>query len=99
LEFNMSMVEPRFAVEKSIKFRSHGSVQWHPGQTRNLSRSGLLFTCDEDLAVGSVVELVLLDQDLNGHSAEGRPCHAEVVRRVLMAWPDIGVLVGARFLD
>ncbi len=95
----MSVVEPRFAVEKSIKFRRHGSVQWHPGQTRNLSRSGLLFACDKDLAVGSVVELVLLDHDLNGLWTEGRPCHAEVVRRVLMAWPDVGLLVGVRFLD
>ncbi len=95
----MGIVEPRFAVEKSIKFRSHGSVHWHPGQTRNLSRSGLLFACDNDLAVGTVVELVLLEQDLNGQWTEGRLCHAEVVRRVLMAWPDIGLLVGARFLE
>ncbi len=94
----MSVVEPRFAVDKSMKFRPHGTLVWQPGRTRNLSRSGLLFACGDPLDVGTVLELVMLDKDWCGRSIEGTPCRAQVVRRVLMAWPEIGLLVGVRFL-
>jgi PilZ domain len=96
----MSLVEPRFAVDKSVKFRPQGRADWQSGRTLNLSRSGLLFACEEPVAVGTVIELVLLDQDLQGRFIEApNSCFAEVVRRVLMAWPDVGLLLGVRFMD
>ncbi len=95
----MNVVEPRFAVDKSVKFRPQGAAVWQSGRTRNLSRSGLLFACEEPVDIGTVIELVLLDQDLNGRLIEANSCFAEVVRRVLMAWPDVGLLLGVRFLE
>jgi PilZ domain-containing protein len=95
----MSVVESRFAVDKAVKFRVQGSVTWRLGRTRNLSRSGLLFACDQSLEVGAILELVLLDHDGRGQEIEGKLCLGEVVRRVLMDWPEVDLLIAVRFLE
>ncbi len=96
----MSNVEPRIAVDKVVQFRRPDEAQWRSGRTRNLSRSGLLFSSAAYLNVGSVVEVRLVDTD--GKISLPRPgqrCLGQVVRRVLMSWPEVVPLFAIRFLE
>lgn len=95
----MRVVEPRFVVDTSIKFRIHETADWQLGRTRNLSRSGLLFAYDQSLEIGTVLELALVNHDWQGQEIEGRFCSGQVVRRVLMTWLEVGILVAIRFLE
>ncbi len=96
----MSGAEPRFAVDKIVQFRVLGQPDWHFGRTRNLSRSGLLFSCNACPEVGCVVEIQLLDadQELRLQVTGGR-CLGQVVRRVLMSWPEVVPQVAIRFMQ
>ncbi len=87
-------VEPRSIVNKAVSFRPLGETPWRTGRTRNLSRSGLLFGCNESLEIGSLVEVSLADDD----SSESQLCCGRVVRRVLMAWPEVEVLIAIAFV-
>jgi hypothetical protein len=92
----MSFVEPRFELDKLVQFRQPGAA-WQLGRTRNLSRSGLLFSCEEALEVGATIELCLLDQDVRGRSFSGQLCLAQVVRLAAPPFPEAGLLIGIRF--
>ena len=96
----MRDVEPRIVVDKVIQFRRPEEVEWRIGRTRNLSRSGLLFSSAAYLTVGSVVEVQLVETD--GKVSLPRPgqrCIGQVVRRVLMSGPEVVPLVAIRFLE
>jgi len=95
----MSFVEPRFDVDKLIRFRPHGSPTWQLGRTRNLSRSGLLFSCEQPVEVGAAIELLLLDQDVSGQVITGQVCIGQVVRQAPPPFPEAGLLIGIRFLQ
>ncbi len=96
----MGAVEPRYCVEKIIEFHSPGDTGWRFGKTRNVSRSGLLFSCGAYLPLGSLVYIRLADDigDVSLHVA-GQRRVGQVVRRVLMSWPDVVHLFGIRFVD
>ncbi len=97
----MSAVEPRVNVDKKlVQFRVVGEADWHVGQARNLSRSGLLFSCNACPGVGCLVEIRILDID-GKQSVEltGARCLGRVVRRVLMSWPEVVPLVAIRFVE
>ncbi len=96
----MRTVEPRFAVDKIVQFRQPEELEWRSGKTRNLSCSGLLFSSIAYLSVGSVVELRLMDRDGNiSLPRPGERCVGQVVRRVLMSWPEVVPLTAIRFLQ
>lgn len=96
----MSDAEPRFAVDKIVQFRVLGQSDWHFGRARNLSRSGMLFSCNACPGVGCLVEIQLLDVDQGlGLQVTGARCLGQVVRRVLMSWPDVVPLVAIRFME
>lgn len=96
----MRAVEPRVVVDKIVQFRPPEETEWCFGRTRNLSRSGLLFSFSAYLQVGSLVEIQLLDTDGNVWLPEpGLRCIGQVVRRVLMSWPEVVPLFAIRFLE
>jgi len=96
----VSGVEPRFAIDKVVQFRVPGETEWRFGRTRNLSRSGLLFSGNARLEVGSLVEIRLIDA--NGDAqlrVAGRRCIGRVVRRDLMSWPEVVPQFAIQFLE
>ncbi len=96
----MRDAEPRIVVDKIIQFHRPEEMEWRTGRTRNLSHSGLLFSSAAYLSVGSVVEVQLVDMD--GKISLPRPgqrCIGQVVRRVLMSWPEVVPLIAIRFLE
>lgn len=96
----MRAVEPRVAVDKIVQFRPPEETEWRFGRTRNLSRSGLLFSSSAYLQVGSLVEIQLLDTDGNVCLPEpGQRRIGQVVRRLLMSWPEVVPLFAIRFLE
>jgi hypothetical protein len=72
--------------------------EWHEGRTVNISRSGLLFTCDQVLEVGTELELFILFPQGDGSAPKPlHVCRGHVVRRVLMQWPDLSTSVAIQF--
>lgn len=96
----MRAVEARVVVDKIVQFRQPEDAEWHFGRTRNISRSGLLFSSSVYLQIGSVIEVQLRHPD--GHlwfPEPGRRCVGQVVRRVLMSWPEVVPLFAIRFTE
>ncbi len=96
----MRAVEPRLVLDEIVQFRRSEDGDWHFGRTRNISRSGLLFSSSAYLQVGSLIEVQLRHPD--GHLSfpqPGRRCMGQVVRRVLMSWPDVVPLFAIRFTE
>jgi PilZ domain-containing protein len=92
----MKAIESRSPVDQCLRFRLQDEDRWRNGRTVNVSRSGLLFSSAQSLEIGSVVEINLNLRQLIG-SENVR--YGVVVRRVLMAWPDINALVAIRFIE
>ena len=97
--------EPRKMVDRAarrelripFRYRRPGHEEWSPGQTVNISESGLLFASDELLEVDTRLEItfqtsgdIILERSTRG---------AAVVRRVLSNWPDTQLMFGARFVS
>ena len=92
----MKAIESRSPVDQCLRFRLQDEDRWRNGRTVNVSRSGLLFSSAQSLEIGTVVEINLDLQELVG-SENLR--YGVVVRRVLMAWPDVDTLVAIQFMD
>lgn len=87
----MKAIDSRSPVDQSLRFRLQDEEQWRTGRTVNISSSGLLFSSLEQIEVGTVLQVHLREWQA---VRSGR-----VVRRVLMAWPDLTALVAIRFLE
>lgn len=95
----MRGAEPRVVVDNIVQFRRSEEKQWHLGRTRNISRSGMLFSSSTHLQLGCLIEIRLLKANGDIWLPEaGQRCIGEVVRQVLMSWPDVFPLFGIRFL-
>jgi hypothetical protein len=73
--------ERRLRHEVPVSFRIAGSEQWNEAVSKNLSRSGLLFTSTTLLQVGQTLELKLeMPKELTGESPAEVMCEAVVAR-------------------
>jgi hypothetical protein len=85
----------RHALQLPLRFRVEGQEDWTPGETLNLSESGVLFSSDQILEVNTKVEITF--------QTSGQPLLqtstriAQVVRRVLSNWPETRPVFGAKF--
>lgn len=86
----MKAIDSRSPVDQCLRFRLQDEDQWRIGRTVNISRSGMLFSSLEQVEVGTILEIELQEQQ--------DPLTGMVVRRVLMAWPDLTAQVAIRFL-
>lgn len=86
----MKAIDSRSPVDRCLRFRLQDEDQWRIGRTVNISESGMLFSSLEQVEVGTILEVELLEQ--------GTPLTGMVVRRVLMAWPDLTAQVAIKFL-
>ena len=97
--------EPRKMVDRAtrremrlpFRYRRTSQEEWSPGETVNISESGLLFSSNELLEVDTRLEItfqtsgdIILERSTRG---------AAVVRRVLSNWPDTQLMFGARFVS
>jgi PAS domain S-box-containing protein len=74
----------RFQLQLPLKYRRLGEERWHEGQTRNISRSGLLFQAEDPLQPNVVLEInLVLPSEIAGLSPTEVVCRGEVVRTVM----------------
>jgi DNA-binding response OmpR family regulator len=73
----------RFQLQLPLKYRRIDESDWHDGETRNISRSGLLFQAEDLLQPNVVLEITLvLPAEIAGLSQTEVVCRGEVVRTV-----------------
>ena len=79
---------PRFKLHLPLKYRRLDEEKWHDGETRNISRSGLLFQAEDSLQPNVQLEInLVLPAEIAGLSptevvCRGRNCaDGEVCRR------------------
>jgi len=51
---------PRFALREALRYRVPGQRAWHKGETKNISRSGVLFEGQHQLEPNTPVEMSFL---------------------------------------
>jgi len=71
----------RFQLHLPLKYRRLDEDQWHEGETRNISRSGLLFQAEDLLQPNVILEInLVLPSEIAGLSPTEVVCRGEVVR-------------------
>jgi hypothetical protein len=78
-----------------LRYRIEGDEEWTPGETLNLSETGVLFSSNQLLEVNTRVEITF--QTVGSPMLQTSTRLAEVVRRVLSNWPETRLVFGARF--
>jgi PilZ domain len=78
-----------------LRYRREGHEEWHPGETINISESGLLFSSNELLEVDARLEITF--QTIGVPMLQSSTRIALIVRRVLSNWPETRLFFGARF--
>lgn len=78
-----SMRAQRFQLHLPLKYRRLDEDRWHSGETRNISRSGLLFEAEDILQPNVILEInLVLPSEIAGLSATEVVCRGEIVRAV-----------------
>jgi hypothetical protein len=73
----------RFQLHLPLKYRRLDEDKWHDGETRNISRSGLLFEAEDFLQPNVVLEInLVLPAEIAGLSPTEVVCRGEIVRSV-----------------
>jgi PAS domain S-box-containing protein len=73
----------RFQLHLPLKYRQLDEEKWHDGETKNISRSGLLFQAEDLLQPNVILEInLVLPAEIAGLSATEVVCRGEVVRTV-----------------
>jgi hypothetical protein len=86
----------RFSVQLEIRYRGARDRQWRVGHTRNISRSGVLFSADAPLDLETPVELVLvLPGTVAGEPPSHLRCRGQVVRTTDEQPPYVAAAVSA----
>ena len=85
----------RHPLQLPLRYRLEGQEDWSPGETMNLSESGVLFSSAQMLEVNSKVEITFQTTGVPLLKSSKRSAY--VVRRVLNNWPETQPIFGARF--
>ncbi len=90
----------RFQLQLPLKYRRLGEEKWHDGQTRNISRSGLLFQAEDALQPNVVLEInLVLPSEIAGLSPTEVVCRGEVVRTVTTKGEKVAPALAAKILQ
>jgi len=90
----------RFAIPIAILYRSPGELDWRPGLTENISRSGVLFRADARIEPHTLLELMLDLPTMIAAPATGSALRrGRVVRAVPPTLLDTRPAVAATFVD
>jgi hypothetical protein len=83
-----------------LKYRRIDENHWHDGETKNISRSGLLFQAEDLLPPSVVLEInLVLPAEIAGLSPTEVVCRGEVVRIVESAGEAMPPALAARILQ
>ncbi len=73
----------RFQLHLPLKYRRLDEQTWHNGETKNISRSGLLFQAEDLLQPSVILEInLVLPAEIAGLSPTEVVCKGEVVRTI-----------------
>jgi PAS domain S-box-containing protein len=73
----------RFQLHLPLKYRRLDEEKWHAGETKNISRSGLLFQAEDALQPNVILEInLVLPAEIAGLSPTEVVCRGEIVRTV-----------------
>ncbi|MFZ0816066.1 MAG: ATP-binding protein [Candidatus Sulfotelmatobacter sp.] len=90
----------RFQLHLPLKYRRLDEEKWHDGQTKNISRSGLLFQAEDLLQPNVVLEInLVLPAEIAGLSATEVVCRGEIVRTVQPIGAEMPPALAARILQ
>ena len=90
----------RFQLHLPLKYRRLDEEKWHDGETRNISRSGLLFQAEDLLQPNVILEInLVLPAEIAGLSATEVVCRGEVVRTVEPNGDQLPPALAARILQ
>jgi PAS domain S-box-containing protein len=91
---------PRFQLHLPLKYRRLDEEKWHDGQTRNISRSGLLFQAEDLLPANVQLEInLVLPAEIAGLSATEVVCRGEIVRTVQPVGAEMPPALAAKILQ
>ena len=95
---------PRFQVQLPLKYRRLDEQKWHVGETRNISRSGLLFQAGDfsQPHLQPTVQLeinLVLPSEIAGLSPTEVICRGEIVRTVETSGEEMPPALAARILQ
>jgi hypothetical protein len=83
-----------------LKYRRLDEEKWHDGQTRNISRSGLLFQAEDLLPANVQLEInLVLPAEIAGLSATEVVCRGEIVRTVQPVGAEMPPALAAKILQ
>jgi PAS domain S-box-containing protein len=90
----------RFQLHLPLKYRRLDEEKWHDGETRNISRSGLLFQAEDFLQPNVVLEInLVLPSEIAGLSPTEVVCRGEIVRSVEPAGEEMPPALAAKILQ
>jgi hypothetical protein len=90
----------RFQLHLPLKYRRLDEEKWHRGETKNISRSGLLFQSEDVLQPNVILEInLVLPAEIAGLSPTEVVCRGEVVRTVQPAQGEMPPALAARILQ
>jgi PAS domain S-box-containing protein len=91
---------PRFYLQLPLKYRRLDEENWHDGETRNISRSGLLFQAEDVLQPSVQLEInLVLPAEIAGLSPTEVICRGEIVRTVKSAADAMPPALAAKILQ
>jgi PAS domain S-box-containing protein len=90
----------RFQLHLPLKYRRLDEKNWHDGETRNISRSGLLFQAEDLLQPNVVLEInLVLPAEIAGLSPTEVVCRGEIVRTVQPIGEEMPPALAAKILQ
>jgi two-component system, cell cycle sensor histidine kinase and response regulator CckA len=90
----------RFQLHLPLKYRQLNEKNWHDGETKNISRSGLLFEAEDLLQPKVVLEInLVLPAEIAGLSPTEVVCRGEVVRMIKSAEQAMPPALAAKILQ
>jgi PAS domain S-box-containing protein len=90
----------RFHLHLPLKYRRLDEEKWHAGETRDISRSGLLFQAEDLLQPNVLLEInLVLPAEIAGLSPTEVVCRGEVVRTVKPAGDEMPPALAAKILQ
>ncbi|MGA8438017.1 MAG: ATP-binding protein [Candidatus Sulfotelmatobacter sp.] len=91
---------PRFKLHLPLKYRRLDEEKWHDGETRNISRSGLLFQAEDSLQPNVQLEInLVLPAEIAGLSPTEVVCRGQIVRTVKSAGEEMHPALAAKILQ
>jgi len=90
----------RFQLHLPLKYRRLDEERWHNGETKNISRSGMLFQAEDLLQPNVILEInLVLPAEIAGLSPTEVICKGEVVRTVESNGKQMPPALAARILQ